>query len=467
MAANSSTLRGQGGESDLGELAALFAAHSGGNFSPEVSAELALDIVLHEIVEQACLATGATGAAIILERDGDLVCRASSGANAPELGARLGSESGLTAQCIRTRQVQRCYDAQADPRADAEASRNLGVRSVMIFPLLRNGGMVGLLEIFSSKPGAFGERDELKVEALAHRVLKNLERAHQVPSSITAAARAAAEQAARPVPAPAPKLVPPPAASEWRGTLSGSFSGSAAGSSSGSATSAKKEGEFAGGRVARPRVGLDVATVVLGAAVLICAMLLATLVGFRLGWRSTAALRGQVTKPVANAVTSEEKSGTSAGSFVPARGNSAVPASGDAVGDGKNGAAAGTRSQVLPPEGGLSVYENGKEVFRMPPASSGATVEISPQAAEGGLVRRVEPEYPEEARQQQIQGDVVLDVRVDRDGAVKEVNLISGPKALADAAIAAVKQWRFRPRTVNGRPVEMQTKVTLYFRMPV
>src|SRR5271163_500280 len=176
---NASSLRGMGSgsESDLGELAALFAAHSGGNFSPEVSAELALDIVLHEIVEQACLATGATGAAIILERDGDLVCRASSGANAPELGARLGSESGLTAQCIRTRQVQRCYDAQADPRADAEASRNLGVRSVMILPLLRNGGMAGLLEVFSSKPGAFGERDELRLEGLALHVLKNLERA--------------------------------------------------------------------------------------------------------------------------------------------------------------------------------------------------------------------------------------------------------------------------------------------------
>jgi hypothetical protein len=74
-----------GGESDLGELAAKFAAHGGGRVSPELSADLALEIVLNEIVEQACLATGATGAAIVLERGGEWVCRASAGGNAPQL----------------------------------------------------------------------------------------------------------------------------------------------------------------------------------------------------------------------------------------------------------------------------------------------------------------------------------------------------------------------------------------------
>src|SRR5277367_3447080 len=76
-------------QTDLATLAARFAAHSGGKFTPEFSAELALDIVLNEIAEQACLATGATGAAIFLARGGEMVCRASSGTTAPELGARL------------------------------------------------------------------------------------------------------------------------------------------------------------------------------------------------------------------------------------------------------------------------------------------------------------------------------------------------------------------------------------------
>src|SRR5271167_3158398 len=93
-----STLQGSssGAESDLGELAALFAAHSGGGLSAEVSTDLALEIVLNEIVEQACLATGATGAAIVLARGDEMVCRASTGNTAPELGARLDDKPGVS-----------------------------------------------------------------------------------------------------------------------------------------------------------------------------------------------------------------------------------------------------------------------------------------------------------------------------------------------------------------------------------
>jgi protein TonB len=93
-------------------------------------------------------------------------------------------------------------------------------------------------------------------------------------------------------------------------------------------------------------------------------------------------------------------------------------------------------------------------------------LEVPPEAVEGSLLHRVEPDYPAEARQQQVQGPVVLDVRIGRDGAIQEVNLLSGQRLLADAAIAAVKQWRFKPRVVNGQPVETQTKVTLNFRLP-
>ena len=124
-----------------------------------------------------------------------------------------------------------------------------------------------------------------------------------------------------------------------------------------------------------------------------------------------------------------------------------------------------TRSNdAAPAEGSLSVYENGKEVFRMPPSAQPASsvaregiVEVSP---EGSPVHRVEPEYPEAARQQGIQGLVVLDVRIGRDGAVQDVKVVSGKQVLADAAIAAVKQWKFKPEKV-----ERQTRVTLNFRM--
>src|SRR5579863_2557397 len=91
-----------GFETDLAQLAAVFSAHGGG-VSPELSNDLALEIVLNEIVVQACLSTGATGAAIALERDGEMVCRASNGETAPALGSRFDSDSGVSAESIRAR----------------------------------------------------------------------------------------------------------------------------------------------------------------------------------------------------------------------------------------------------------------------------------------------------------------------------------------------------------------------------
>jgi TonB family protein len=451
------------GESDLRELAAKFATHGGGNLSAELSAELALEVVLNEIVEQACLATGATGAAVILERDGEMVCRASSGVNAPELGARLGSESGLTAECIKTRQVQRCDDAQADPRADVEASRSLGVRSVVVLPLLRNNGLAGVLEVFSSRSGAFRERDELTLEALAGRILKNLARARepflvaqQSPVGLPVSASRAADAAAF------------------------------------SATSMNEESGVTSEAVARgPRSGFDVVTLALAVAVLAFTVLLGTLVVLRLGSRGTVAVPGQTTKSASGADRGSRDGLAQADNAQHAAGTEGKP------GEKKDSPApSAVRSSSLPPEGSLSVYENGKEIFRMAPAAQGdagsATaangaevrkeipkevqrastvepaeiIEVPAAEAEASLLQRVEPEYPAEARQRQMQGAVVLEVRIGRDGTVQDVNLVSGQQALADAAIAAVKQWRFKPRILQGQPVEMQTRVTLNFRMP-
>ena len=246
----------------------MFAAQGGGNLSAEVSVELALEIVLNEIVEQACLATGATGAAIILERDGEMVCRASSGANAPELGSRLGGDAGLTAECIRTRQVQRCEDALTDARADAEASRSLGVRSVVVLPLLRNDQLAGLLEVFSARAGAFDQRDEIRLEALAARVLKNLEFAREASSVSTAASPGAEVDDSE-------KVLPAVAASELEDSRKES-------------ATVNIEDEMAAESFG-PRSGVDVVTYALGAAVVACAVLLATLVGVRMSSRKMAA----------------------------------------------------------------------------------------------------------------------------------------------------------------------------------
>lgn len=457
-------------ESDFAELAAKFAAHGGESFPADLSAELALEIVLNEIVEQACLATGATGAAIVLERDGQMVCRASSGPTAPELGARLDVASGLSGECIRTGLTQRCDDAQFDPRADAVASQRLGVRSALVLPLAEHAGVVGLFEVFSPRAHAFGERDERTLEALAERVMRNLRRAAEpLEALIRSAVEAppAADLAEADVPVEDALLENPAPVSEEEPLV---------------ALSAEEESSEVVSVAPGRRV--DVAGWVLSAVVLACTVLLVVLTVQRLGMPRVGAARtitgrhaarrastttsGAATPGTAsNGITTPEANrSTAKESFLPA---SPPPVT-------RHGSSA-------PPPGSLLVFENGKEVFRMPPSRgpseqpSQAKVErassvvpeqvvaLSPEAAENSLIHRVEPDYPEEARDQQLQGPVVLDIHIGQDGTVQETKLVSGEPLLAQAAIVAVRQWRFQPRVVKGAPVEMETSVTLNFRL--
>lgn len=80
------------------------------------------------------------------------------------------------------------------------------------------------------------------------------------------------------------------------------------------------------------------------------------------------------------------------------------------------------------------------------------------------LIKRVEPEYPEEARKQGVEGLVLLEVVVDKEGAVIEVQKIRGHRLLVDAAREAVKQWRYRPTFFAGNPVSVRFTVTIVFR---
>src|SRR6201997_1762417 len=160
-------------DAEIRGLTNTLAANGGG----EASENLALDLVLNQIVEQACLATGATGSAIALTRDGEMVCRATTGRTAPDLGVRLDN-AGFSAECLRVGTLQRCDDTETDPRVDATACRLLGVRSILVVPLWYWGEFMGIFEIFSPRPNAFGERDEQTLQALAYRIVRQAKTAN-------------------------------------------------------------------------------------------------------------------------------------------------------------------------------------------------------------------------------------------------------------------------------------------------
>ena len=82
------------------------------------------------------------------------------------------------------------------------------------------------------------------------------------------------------------------------------------------------------------------------------------------------------------------------------------------------------------------------------------------------LVVRVEPEYPEAAKQQNIQGPVVLNALVGTDGSVRDLKVVSGNPELVKAATDAVRQWKFRPHLLKGQPTEFETRITVNFQLP-
>jgi TonB family protein len=84
---------------------------------------------------------------------------------------------------------------------------------------------------------------------------------------------------------------------------------------------------------------------------------------------------------------------------------------------------------------------------------------------QGQLIHRVDPSYPEIAKDQHAEGTVRLNVTVGPDGIVRGVALLGGPRLLVDAAERAVRQWRYAPTLLDGKPVEFQREVDLTFRL--
>jgi len=92
-------------------------------------------------------------------------------------------------------------------------------------------------------------------------------------------------------------------------------------------------------------------------------------------------------------------------------------------------------------------------------------VRVSSGVSSGLLMRKVQPIYPPEAREEHIQGKVLLHVNIDKEGNVSNLELISGDSALAPAAIDAVKQWKYRPYLLNGEAIEVDTQVLINFTL--
>lgn len=539
-------------DADVRSLATAFAANGGGASSED----LALDLVLNQIVEQACLATGATGAAIALTRNGEMVCRATTGSTAPDLGVRLDN-AGFSAECLRVGMLQRCDDTETDPRVDAAACRLLGVRSILVVPLWYWGEFMGIFEIFSPRPSAFGERDEQTLQALAYRIVRHTKQAN---GQLTGFASDAQETAPLQVP------VTEPAAPKSRQLETRKLEPRDLEPSHPEVTDLEETKPLR--ETARERIraaifelkppvakaapaGSDPITKLFAAFAAVIACLILGLMVYRI---TTPVPAQRAMLPPAAPQTQELDLGPMAESPAPSLATTALaatPQSSQSSSPVKQGASkdSGSAADVVVPAaskknlgvpapaptegGGLAIYdEKGKLIYGSPihsaddtatpkpkkaksaskPASEasnagGATivspvgtpvksaaasakandadkvaadsavnssglnltegryVRLKPDLAEGLLDERIEPEYPDAARRAHIQGSVILETLIGANGKVQEVAPVSGPPQLAEAAASAVRQWRYKPFTVDGQKVPIRTQVTVTFML--
>jgi len=404
---------------DVTEVFRKLAAHGGG----AASFDLALDLVLNELVQLARDATGATGAAIALERDGKMVCRATTGGNAPDLGVRVVTASGLTGACLQTGEIQLCSDTETDARVDAAACRQLGVRSMLIAPVTDGAHATGILEVFSSRADAFAAHDIDTVRGLARKIAdsqKGIEKEILAPEPIaeTSIAELMNPPAAQPPGVPDEALVP---------DLTGEV----------------------------PQPSHDVSTSVLVVLVIVAAVVLGLLIGWRQAAKNRTSAAASQSAPLPSSAGEPRNAPSTPESATPASG------SGDFHSQPKTAPATSAGDS-----GGLVITQNGKVIYRQMPVESTHTSGNGSASARSGLIHRVEPQYPEAAKAQGIQGTVVLDVQVLGDGQVGNVQVVSGDPVLADAAVQAVRQWKYQSHSIDGRPAESQDRVTIRFTLP-
>jgi TonB family protein len=428
----------------LSELAAALSLGDGAS-----STDLALDLVLNEIAEQVRLSTGATGVAVALTRSGELVCRAATG-SAPDLGVRLNPYSGLSGLCLQTRSVQGSEDTEADSRVDFAACRNLRIRSILMAPLIRSGDIVGLLEAFSVDPNHFSDRDAEILLSFCKRIVNTIESSDEIV-------------------APSHSGV----AHELQKTVGATHRG-------GSPIRVSKSASW------------DRWTVFLTVAVIASALALGWVLGLTDRHKVAIGTPARLDAKTHHAsqdqkIPNKTAAGLAASADIPAPQTSLPRTPTRDSSESKS-------TETQNPSGGLVIFQNGKVVFRetppapprsrrnrtvskstraiheviIPPAIiPAAKTELLPSEAANQYVSfRVQPEYPEIARKQHIQGPVLLKVLVGKDGSVQQVQVMGGDSKLAAAAADAVVQWRFKPVLRLEQPVEFQTQITVDFKLP-
>jgi len=138
-----------------------------------------LDAVLSLVASRSQTLLHASAAAIGLagKDAGTMICRASVGQSAPSVGAVLQVGAGFSGECVLKGKLLRCDDTETDERVDPQICRALGIRSRLAAPVRSGERVIGLFEVFSTQPSAFGEKESALLQRFADTILAAVNRA--------------------------------------------------------------------------------------------------------------------------------------------------------------------------------------------------------------------------------------------------------------------------------------------------
>ena len=467
------------------------------------SGDLELNTSLQCIAEAAQALTAATGVAIAIRHNGPVVCLARAGETAPELGSSLDVESGLSGECLRSGTVVRCRDTYEDPRVNMDVCRALHLRSLAIVPLLAEPGAIGILEAFSNQPDSFPDHHLQLLKQLAELVavarIRFAEAESSDPSGTSAGTQSASSGLLLLVRA---HDLLTPFLEGWRRLV---------GKVADDGDETALMGRLGAARLIR--LGLTALAVL----VIFVATRRPAFLGYSrpasLPEASAAAKTNPAQSSTGSAISSLSSDSSSVSSplssvFQPeargAIGNNLKPSLASArtpqnvrhvdvaedlvlrtadtdsssesittLSPPATSTIAETAHEISPQEGDLllaSVPATSSDplgsVLPRDPVVPAATLPVSQGISEGIVEYRIQPTYPQQARAMRLEGQVVLRATVTENGALRDLKVVKGHPILARAAVEAVSRWRYRPYQLNGKPVAMQTNITLDFKLP-
>jgi TonB family protein len=482
-----------------------------------------LDPMLGAIADAALRLTGASGVALAMWKDGAMVCRARSGETAPPLGAQLSADTGISGECLRTGKTQHCVDTEKNKLVDVEVCRTLGLRSIAVLPIQGWRGVNGILEAFSTEPAAFSPHHLAVLEQLAS-LAEKARAAKPVGASPTAIVPTA------PVVAPVEKPEPAgflPASDRfvdfvrvlvgrrplmlgvvglttillialaiwlgWRGNdgsetkarvadpssvvLASNASGSnlpmpSAGSpvdalpSNRPAPTGRSVDQRVAGQgvpdndsVWKPNPGGELLTSSGKPSAARTVKTAAELDAAEAQKNKSARTPSAIGVPgtiSAQQPSSVSNSGSTSGS------HSAVDSNSSAVSRGDETASLGPPPLAI--ERSSSALTGVLSSKAMMPSLSAQR--ISEGISGGQLIRRVPPVYPAQAKSLRMEGKVVLEATVMEDGSVRDLKVVEGSPLFTLSALDAVKQWRYKPFVLNGKPVKSPMRIMVDFKLP-